>query len=205
VSLDYRVKRFLRALDLPPLQRHHAFKAIHAVADQRALLMPELAATVVDPLPPLRPHYEEAAALDPIARLQHVDAMTYLGDDLLVKTDRASMAHGLEVRVPFVDTAVLELAARIPDAAQLRGRQKKLVLREAVRPLLPRAAVDGRKRGFSIPVARWLRRDAATLVDDMLCRRPSRVRATCGRRRSAASLRSTARGGSTAHASSSAW
>jgi asparagine synthase (glutamine-hydrolysing) len=78
------------------------------------------------------------------------------------------MAHSLEARVPFVDHRLLELAGSIPDGLQVRGLAKKWLLRRAVRPLLPDAVVDGRKRGFSIPAARWLRQDARDLVIDLL-------------------------------------
>jgi asparagine synthase (glutamine-hydrolysing) len=132
VSLDYRARRFLAALDQGPLARHHGFKAIHTAASKRTLLAHPVAADV-DPLDRLRPAWDEAAGLGPIGRLQHVDAVTYLVDDLLTKTDRASMAHSLEARVPFVDDRVLEFAAQVPDtlgvaacgrsgSASLRGR-----------------------------------------------------------------------------------
>jgi asparagine synthase (glutamine-hydrolysing) len=166
-SLDYRLKRFLRDLDLPPLERHHGFKVIHTDEARRDLLLPE-ARAACDPLARLRPHYAEAAAAGPIGRLQHVDVMTYLHDDLLTKVDRASMAHSLEARVPFVDDRVLDFAATIPDSLNVRTFDTKWLLRRAVRPLLPRAVVDGRKRGFSIPAARWLRHDARELVLDVL-------------------------------------
>jgi asparagine synthase (glutamine-hydrolysing) len=166
-SFDYRAKRFLRDLDRPPLERHHGFKAILSEDVKRELTLPALQGSV-DPLAHLRRHYDEFAAAQPIARLQHVDAMTYLADDLLTKTDRASMAHSLEVRVPFVDEQVLDFAAGIPDALQVRRLEKKWLLRRALRPLLPAAVVDGRKRGFSIPAARWLRHEARELVVDQL-------------------------------------
>jgi asparagine synthase (glutamine-hydrolysing) len=67
-----------------------------------------------------------------------------------------------------VDDRVLDFAGTLPDGVQVRGLQKKWLLRRAVRPLLPRQVVDGRKRGFSIPAARWLRHDARDLVIDHL-------------------------------------
>jgi asparagine synthase (glutamine-hydrolysing) len=78
-------------------------------------------------------------------------------DDLLVKTDRASMAHSLEARVPFCDEAVSELALALPARHKVRGFAKKRLLRRAVAPLLPRQVTHGKKQGFSIPVAAWLR------------------------------------------------
>jgi asparagine synthase (glutamine-hydrolysing) len=172
-SFDYRAKRFLRDLDRSPLERHAAFKTILTDDVKRELVRPS-ARGQVDPLAHLRRHYDEAAHAGPLARLQHVDAMTYLADDLLVKTDRASMAHSLEARVPFVDDRVLEFAGTVPDGLQVRGLQKKWLLRRALRPLLPPEVVDGRKRGFSMPAARWLRHDARELVLDALS--PATVR-----------------------------
>jgi asparagine synthase (glutamine-hydrolysing) len=78
-------------------------------------------------------------------------------DDLLVKTDRASMAHSLEARVPFLDPLVTHLAFALPTRLKVRGLAKKILLRKALEPLLPQEVVHGRKRGFSIPAAAWLR------------------------------------------------
>src|SRR5205807_3596301 len=86
-----------------------------------------------------------------------VDFGIYLADDLLVKTDRASMAHSLEARVPFLDPFVTNLAFALPTHLKVRGLAKKILLRKAVEPLLPHEIVHGRKRGFSIPAAAWLR------------------------------------------------
>jgi asparagine synthase (glutamine-hydrolysing) len=75
----------------------------------------------------------------------------------LVKTDRLSMAHSLELRVPFLDPLVAEFAAALPTGMKVRGTAKKRLLRQAVAPLLPKEIVGGRKQGFSIPLAAWLR------------------------------------------------
>ena len=74
-----------------------------------------------------------------------------------MKTDRASMAWSLEARVPFMDTVVANFAFSLPVRHKVRGLSKKRLLRQAVEPLLPREVVHGRKRGFSIPAAAWLR------------------------------------------------
>jgi asparagine synthase (glutamine-hydrolysing) len=78
-------------------------------------------------------------------------------DDLLTKTDRASMAWSLEARVPFMDTVVSNFAFSLPVRHKVRGFSKKRLLRKAMEPLLPREVVHGKKRGFSIPAAAWLR------------------------------------------------
>jgi asparagine synthase (glutamine-hydrolysing) len=153
-SFDYRAKRFARAAHLPPLERHHGWKEIFS-ADARTELTGRRSS--FDPVDILRRRYEQTADAPELARLQDVDLGVYLVDDLLVKTDRASMAHSLEARVPFLDTVVTNLALALPTNQKVRGLRKKVLLRKAAEPLLPREIVHGRKRGFSIPAAAWLR------------------------------------------------
>src|SRR2546426_42399 len=113
-------------------------------------------------------------AADLLARLQDVDLGTYLVDDLLVKTDRASMAHSLEARVPFLDPIVTGFALALPTKHKVRGLSKKRLLRKAAEPLLPARIVHGRKRGFSIPAAAWLRGELEPFARDTLS--PDQVR-----------------------------
>jgi asparagine synthase (glutamine-hydrolysing) len=153
-SLDYKAKRFVRAAHLPPLERHHGWKEIFS-ADARSELTGRGAG--FDPVDVYRTRYAETAGAPELARLQDVDFGVYLADDLLVKTDRASMAHSLEARVPFLDPLVTNLAFALPTRLKVRGLAKKVLLRKAVEPLVPREVVHGRKRGFSIPAAAWLR------------------------------------------------
>jgi asparagine synthase (glutamine-hydrolysing) len=153
-SLDYRAKRFVRAAHLPPLERHHGWKEIFD-ADARAQLRG--GANGFDPVAVLRARFDETSGAEVLARLQDVDLGVYLVDDLLVKTDRASMAHSLEARVPFLDPVVTSFALSLPTRQKVRGLRKKVLLRKAVSPLLPREIVHARKRGFSIPAAAWLR------------------------------------------------
>jgi asparagine synthase (glutamine-hydrolysing) len=166
-SLDYRAKRFVRGADLPPLERHHAWKEIFSPEARAALLAPDRRGAT-DPLDVYRTRYAETAGAEELARLQDVDLGIYLVDDLLVKTDRASMAHSLEARVPFLDPVVATLALALPTRHKVRGLAKKRLLRKAVAPLLPRSVVYGRKRGFSIPAAAWLRGPLVPLAREVL-------------------------------------
>lgn len=171
VSLDYKLKRFTAAAALPPVDRHHGFKEIFS-SDMRAALLAG-GGSRIDPVQRLRDRYAETAGVEPLARLQDLDTGIYLPDDLLVKTDRASMAHSLEARVPFLDPVVYELAAALPRAMRVRAGAKKRLLRQAIEPLVPRAIVRGRKRGFSIPAAAWLRGELQPMARDLLA--PERV------------------------------
>jgi asparagine synthase (glutamine-hydrolysing) len=166
-SFDYKAKRFVRAAHLPSLERHHGWKEIFSI-DARAELTGRRSA--FDPVDLLRTRYAETEGADELARLQDVDLGVYLVDDLLVKTDRASMAHSLEARVPYLDTVVTNLALALPTRHKVRGLSKKVLLRKAAAPLLPREIVHGKKRGFSIPAAAWLRGDLEPFARETLAR-----------------------------------
>src|SRR5579859_5002277 len=166
-SFDYKAKRFVRAAHLPPLERHHGYKEIFS-ADMRAELTGR--ANGFDPVYVYRDRYRESEGADWLARLQDVDFAIYLVDDLLVKTDRSSMAHSLEARVPYLDPIVSNYAFALPTRHKVRGLSKKILLRKAAEPLLPREVVHGRKRGFSIPAAAWLRGELAPFARETLSR-----------------------------------
>jgi asparagine synthase (glutamine-hydrolysing) len=166
VGFDYKAKRFARAAALPPLERHHGWKEIFS-ADLRGSLL-GARDPGWDPLDLYRQRYAETAGAEPLARMQDVDLGIYLVDDLLVKTDRLSMAHSLELRVPFLDQRVAEFALALPTALKVRGLAKKRLLRQALAPLLPKEVVRGRKQGFSIPLAAWLRGPLEPFARDVL-------------------------------------
>ena len=96
------------------------------------------------------------------------DARSFLPDDCLFKVDRMSMAHGLEVRVPFLDRELVEFAATIPFEFKIRGFTSKYILKKAFSPYLPRKILKQRKQGFTIPVSKWLRNDLGQLAKRIL-------------------------------------
>jgi asparagine synthase (glutamine-hydrolysing) len=119
--------------------------------------------------------WDRTAGADPLDRLLDLNIRTYLLDDLLPKIDRMSMAHGLEVRSPFLDPELAALAFRLPPRLRLRGFALKRVLKAAVADLLPPELLDRPKRGFGIPLDRWFRDDLAGLVASTLGAGDSRV------------------------------
>lgn len=173
VSLDYKAKRFLRAAHLPALERHHAWKEILSAELRAEVAMPAWRSSA-DPLAEHRARFAQTAGAPLLGRLQDVDLGIYLVDDLLVKTDRMTMAHSLEARVPFLDTAVAELAMALPTRLKVRGLAKKRLLREAVSAWVPERIVRGRKRGFSIPAAAWLRGELQPFAREVLSERALR-------------------------------
>jgi asparagine synthase (glutamine-hydrolysing) len=99
----------------------------------------------------------DAPASDPLLQAQYVDIKTWLPGRMLVKVDRASMAHGLEVRSPFLDPELMEWALALPSALKCHGGAYKIVLRKSLEPILPAALLRRPKQGFAIPLRAWLR------------------------------------------------
>src|SRR4051812_45005736 len=120
--------------------------------------------------------WERTAGDSTLDRLLALNLETYLLDDLLVKVDRMSMAHGLEVRSPFLDYEFVEFAARLRPSFKARGLTLKRVLRDAVRPVLPAEILTRGKRGFGVPLDRWFRTDLRAYAEGMLLGDGARVR-----------------------------
>jgi asparagine synthase (glutamine-hydrolysing) len=105
----------------------------------------------------MRGHAAQAPTDDPLSLIQYLDFKTWLPGDILTKVDRASMAHSLEVRVPLLDHEFCEYAATLPPSLKLKGGEGKYVLKKALEPHLPHDIMYRAKKGFSIPLAAWLR------------------------------------------------
>ena len=117
------------------------------------------AARVPTPQELIAPAYAEVAGLDDTTRMQYVDLFFWLVGDILLKTDKMSMAHSLESRVPFLDKRVFEVSATIPTRLKANGEQTKLTLREAAERAIPKDWAQKEKLGFPVPVVSWLRQD----------------------------------------------
>jgi asparagine synthase (glutamine-hydrolysing) len=146
---------------------------------RRRLLNRDLAAGLNGHSPgwPLESAYATAPLGDPLGGMLAADVGTTLPDDFLVKVDRASMAHGLEVRPPFLDHELMELAARIPSAWKVCRGKTKWVLKESFRKLLPDTLIDRPKQGFEIPIDAWLRGPLRETFESAVLDRAASVRA----------------------------
>ena len=114
---------------------------------------------------------------DPLRMVQYLDFKTYLPGDILTKVDRASMAHSLEVRVPFLDHTYVEWTAGLPTSIKLKGTTGKHVLKEALRPVLPEEVLFRKKMGFAVPLDMWFR---GSLKDRMMASLEGSTLADCG-------------------------
>ncbi|MCR5814754.1 MAG: asparagine synthase (glutamine-hydrolyzing) [Desulfovibrio sp.] len=113
-------------------------------------------------------HWPEMSEAPALARAFHVYLRQYLPEDILVKVDRCSMLHSLEVRAPFLDRELAEFTSELPLSDKFQGLKGKWLLRKAVAKLLPKAIIHRNKRGFQIPVAAWLRGRLLPLVRELL-------------------------------------
>lgn len=158
-----RAVKLLRNAELPEGERYFAwFRLLADAAIAELLPAVELAS-------PARWFDEAFAAapdgLSPLGRLQYVDVRRMLADDLLFKADKVSMAHSLELRVPFVDHEVVNAGLFLPDRQKVRGVQTKLALRAIVADILPRSIAERPKQGFETPINRWMREDLLELAE----------------------------------------
>jgi asparagine synthase (glutamine-hydrolysing) len=161
-------KRFLTFAELP---EEEAFRRSYSLYDPEELvdlLDPDLAACVAEVVDEHRAVYEDTVLADHVNRMCLADARLFLPGLNLTYTDRASMAASTEVRVPFVDTAVVRAAFSQPGSAKVRHRQGKMVLKEAAESSLPREIVHRPKASFSAPLRAWVHQDLGPLIDDVL-------------------------------------
>jgi asparagine synthase (glutamine-hydrolysing) len=116
------------------------------------------------------PIYDQAenAGLDDVSTMQLVDINTWLVGDILVKADRMTMAHSLELRVPFLDREVMAVAARLAREEKIGAGTTKTALREAMSEVLPKAAAQRAKLGFPVPIGHWLKGDAYGFAEQLL-------------------------------------
>ncbi len=160
VSFDYKLRRMIAGLDHPLPRRNQIWMG--------AFLPHELPGGLAgDPWREIDAHGAALGGLAPECAAMALDQRLYMGDGVLVKVDRASQAHSVEVRTPFLNHELVSLAASCPAGLKLRGRTTKLVWRRAVRHILPPELLERPKKGFGTPVGPWLRGPLTHLLDDL--------------------------------------
>ena len=169
------LKRFARSASLSDPSRYFSFSSIIREEVRRSLFSDHdrFALSFDNCRDLLISHFNRCKAKDPMDRVYYCDLKTYVPEDILACTDRMSMWHSLEVRVPFLDHHLVEFCATIPNSLKIKFLQKKYILKKALSPVLPRSVLNHRKQGFIGPMTRWLQTDLKNYVQSGL--RPQRL------------------------------
>jgi asparagine synthase (glutamine-hydrolysing) len=176
LSFDFKAKRFVQAVALPAGTRHTVWMGSYDTRQQSRLLQPEIMRACPD-----EQVFNEVRAYDGLASpspdalveaMMQLDATHYLAECVLFKVDRASMAASLETRAPLLDHTFVEFLTRLPLDLKLRGKlwkpTGKYILKQAMRARLPRQVIERPKKGFGMPVAKWIKGELRDLVRDTL-------------------------------------
>ena len=174
VGLDEMLRRFVAGAEGSADRAHYSWRTIFDGSARERVLAPGAQSALGDHEP-----FLDSVALAPnldtfqgVKRFMYFDLRTWLPNDILVKADRTSMAHSLEVRAPFLDHRLVELALRLPQRFLLRGTNKKVILKESMRGVLPDSILRRRKRGFNAPVRTWMTGPLRDLVGATVASRP---------------------------------
>jgi len=170
-GLVNKFKRFIGGVATAPADLGHYRWMVYLDARRRARLYSatlQAALATSDVYAPVRDVLRHARVDDVLNRQLYTDLSLYLVDDILVKVDRMAMATSLETRAPFLDVDVMELAFSMPGSLKIRNGQRKFVLKQAMRGLVPERILHRKKQGFSIPLKNWLRDELQPLMRDLL-------------------------------------
>lgn len=165
ISFEYQLKRLLNGSLMSPERAHVYWNGTFSEAEKCSLLQTALPGALDGVLADLRRALPGNDDLDPYLGF---DQRYYLPDDILVKSDRMSMAHSVEVRPPYLDHRIVEFAATLPASLKIRGRHQKFLLKEIMKDKLPASILQRKKVGFDIPAHEWLRGPLRSLLIDTL-------------------------------------
>lgn len=167
LSFDFKVKKFASGISYDPDLRHQVWLGGFPLRErQRVLRNPT--ANVATHLSLYEEHMRAGHTDSDWERSLWADFRFYLQDNMLVKVDRASMQHGLEVRVPFLDHQLVDYASRLPSRYKYKGRQSKYLLKKLAERYLPEEIVYRSKKGFGIPISVWLKNELKDQLVEVL-------------------------------------
>ena len=179
VSWDFKLRRFVTGAERSTEEAHASWRMIFDADARQQLLSPVLdqPGALADPFDLYKEAFAQSTAHHPLNRMLDVDTRLYLPNDMLVKVDRMTMAHGLEAREPFLDYRLVEFMARVPPRLKLKhGLHKKYLLKRSMRGKLPQTILNRKKQGFNVPNSRWIKRELKPFVTD--CLSSARVKRT---------------------------
>jgi asparagine synthase (glutamine-hydrolysing) len=163
------LKRFVEGAALPAEAGHMRWQFFSSPELEQQLFQPAFLARVQrDPFAPIRRARSAAGGVDRLSQELYVDLRMTMADSVLMKVDKMSMAHALEVRVPFLDHALVEFAARIPSDRKFPGLTTKAIYRKAMEGVLPPFILERGKQGYSLPIKNWLRNELRDYMTTLL-------------------------------------
>ena len=169
MSFDFRVKKFISGVAYPPVVRNYVWLGTFTPEEKRRLLNGRVGSveTELNAFQILDRYLEGRDFDSLLGQLLYLDMKLYLQEGVLVKVDRASMANSLEVRVPFLDHHFVEFVTGLPERLKLRRLTTKYIFKQTVKEKLPKDIVFRGKKGFGIPVAKWIAGDLRELFLDI--------------------------------------
>ena len=170
ISFDFKVKKFLSGINYPDGIRNSIWLGSFSFPENESVLSAEIHPQfnrdrLVEEISLYEKEYPYA---DRITKLQYVDLRLYLQESILVKVDRASMACSLEVRAPFLDHELVEFVMGLPSNLKLNGFTSKYLLKQAMKNYLPKEIIRREKKGFGVPIAKWVKGPLKELFGDLL-------------------------------------
>lgn len=162
MSLSYKLNRFVYGAEYPYDHAHYRWKLLFDERHKRQLLKSEFSEKIdnLEPFSAMRNYFDNARSKGYSLQdqLMYVDFKTFLQDAPLQRTDRMSMANSLEVRVPFLDNDIIDFSRTVPIDMKIKGFQTKYILRKALLRFQPKSIAFAKKRGFTPPVALWIKK-----------------------------------------------
>lgn len=166
ISLDYKLKQFVRAKKFSQEKAHYFWRVIFSDEEKEKLFKPRFYARIKnkDTFHYFKPYFDRHKKGNFLDRAMYVDIKTWLVDDILVKVDRTSMGNSLETRAPFLDYRLVEFLAKVPINLKLKGFNKKYLLKKLFKGSIPDEIINRPKAGFNAPIPVWLRNDLKKML-----------------------------------------
>jgi asparagine synthase (glutamine-hydrolysing) len=170
MSFDFRAKKFISGIFCPPVERHYTWMGTFLPEEKERLLVRSIKSRLSDfnSFNILHDYLQDKKFSSDLGKLLYLDTKLYLQDGVLVKVDRASMAHGLEVRVPFLDHRFVEMITGIPESLKLKGLTTKYIWKRAISERIPAEILRRGKKGFGIPIGKWFDGELKALLLELL-------------------------------------
>lgn len=170
ISFDFKLKKFIEGVEYVPEIRNYIWLGSFSPAEKMSLLTPKVLSQLdnSDEFENIFMYLKDVKIDDFIHKILFLDMKFYLQDDMLVKVDRASMAVSLEARVPLLDHTLVEFVTKLPSNLKLNKLTSKYIFKKSMKDILPLEIIKRKKKGFGIPVAKWIRNEIKDLVLDTL-------------------------------------